>query len=57
MPSHPVTRALSFAAALALACLLLAPAAGAAPSIAGTRAEIAASASSNVESRSMAAPS
>ena len=32
---------LSFAAALALACLLLAPAAVAAPSIAGTRSEIA----------------
>ena len=41
MPSHPVTRALSFAAALALACLLLAPAAVSAPSIAGTRSEIA----------------
>ena len=41
MPSHPVTRALPFAAALALACLLFAPAAVSAPSIAGTRSEIA----------------
>jgi murein DD-endopeptidase MepM/ murein hydrolase activator NlpD len=42
MPSPPATRALPCAAALALACLLvLAPAAGAAPSIAGKRSEIA----------------
>lgn len=42
MPSPPVTRALRCAAALALACLLvLSPAAGAAPSIAGKRSEIA----------------
>ena len=43
MPSPPASRSLTCAAALALlACLLLAPAAGAAPSIAGTRSEIAA---------------
>ena len=42
MPSPPRTRALPFAAALALACLLpLAAAAAAAPSIAGKRSEIA----------------
>src|SRR5215207_7804955 len=42
MPSPPVTRALRCAAALVLACLLvLSPAAGAAPSIAGKRSEIA----------------
>jgi len=41
MPSPPVTRALRCAAALVLACLLvLSPAAGAAPSIAGKRSEI-----------------
>jgi murein DD-endopeptidase MepM/ murein hydrolase activator NlpD len=42
MPSSPVPRALPLAAALVLACLALAPAAGAAPSIAGKRSEIAA---------------
>jgi murein DD-endopeptidase MepM/ murein hydrolase activator NlpD len=42
MPLPPVSRAVPIAGALVLVCLLLAPAAGAAPSIAGTRSEIAA---------------
>ncbi len=42
MPSPPILRAVPIAAALVLACALLAPAAGAAPSIAGKRSEIAA---------------
>jgi murein DD-endopeptidase MepM/ murein hydrolase activator NlpD len=40
MPPPPASRALPTAAALVLVCLLLAPAAGAAPSIAGKRSEV-----------------